>query len=262
MRENGRFKEKIEQEPGGLGLASELLVFHEVDSTNRYLKELAEGGAKEGTVVIADGQSKGRGRLGRSFFSPDGTGIYMSVLLRPEIELQQSVRITSMAAVAVAEAMERVSGVNAQIKWVNDIFLQHKKACGILVEAGINAQAGKLNYAVLGIGINVGFMEFPEELKEIATSVCNVSGKEIRREKLIAEVLRSLARWYPTIKDGSFLAESKRRSVLLGKEIRVHNHDGSFYEAVAVDLDDMGHLVIERGGKRELLNSGEVSVRF
>lgn len=238
-----------------------LYVFPEVDSTNRYLKELAENNVPEWTVVAADSQSKGRGRLGRSFFSPEGTGIYMSVLLKPEIALEQSVRITSMAAVAVAEAIEKVSGIPAQIKWVNDIFLNKKKACGILVEAGIDAIACRLNHAVLGIGINVGEMEFPEELQNIATSVSNESDFSVSREELIAEVLKSLQKWYPSIHDGSFLSESKRRSVLLGEEIRVHNHDGSFYEAVAMDLDDMGHLVIEREGKRELLNSGEVSVR-
>ena len=255
-------EDKIKKAWNAESLTSGLYVFPELDSTNRYLKELAENNAPEWTVVVADSQSKGRGRLGRSFFSPEGTGIYMSVLLKPEIALEKSVRITSMAAVAVAEAIEKVSGVRAQIKWVNDIYLNKKKACGILVEAGIDAMACKLNYAVLGIGINVGAMEFPEELQDIATSVSNESGLTVSREELIAEVLKSLQKWYPSIHDGSFLMESKRRSVLLEKEIRVHNHDGSFYEATAVDLDDMGHLVIEREGQTELLNSGEVSVRL
>ncbi len=262
MEKNKLSKENIERALGSFEKVTELIVFDELDSTNRYLKELAEDGAPEGTVVIADAQRKGRGRLGRSFFSPEGTGIYMSVLLRPEIELEQSVRITSMAAVAVAEAVEAVSGLSAQIKWVNDIFINKKKTCGILVEAGIDAQAQKLKYAVLGIGINVGRMEFPKELESIATSISNECGMPVSREILVAETVKHLFQWYPSIQDGSFLAESKRRSVLLGKEIRVHNHDGSFYEAEAVDLDDMGHLVIERDGKREFLNSGEVSVRL
>lgn len=255
-------KERIEQILNGGCNGMELRIFEEMDSTNRYVKELAENGAPEGAVVIAETQSSGRGRLGRSFFSPEGTGIYMSVLLRPEIELQNAVRLTSMTAVAVAEAIEQVCEIPAQIKWVNDIFLNKKKVCGILVEAGIDAVEQKLNYAVVGIGINVGQMEFPEELNGIATSVENECGYEVERESLIAEVLRSLDKWYPTIQDGSFLSESRRRSVLLGKEIRVHRHDGGFYEAVAVDLDDMGHLMIEKEGQRELLHSGEVSIRF
>lgn len=262
MNRNAIKKERIEQWLGEAASGMELQIFEELDSTNRYVKELAENGAPEGVVVIAEAQSRGRGRLGRSFFSPEGTGIYMTVLLRPKIELQNAVRLTSMTAVAVAEAIERVCEVPAQIKWVNDIFLNQKKVCGILAEAGIDAAGQTLKYAVVGIGINVGKMVFPDELKEIATSVEKECGQEIQREVLIAEVLRSLRKWYPSIQDGSFLPESKRRSVLLGKEIQVHCHDGSFYEAVAVDLDDMGHLIIEKDGQRELLHSGEVSIRF
>lgn len=238
--------------------------FLEIDSTNRYLKELAAAGAPEGTVVIANKQSAGRGRLGRSFFSPEEKGIYMSILLRPEIELQRSVLITSMAAVAVARAVEKVSGIPAQIKWVNDIFIHQKKVCGILTEAGINAETGSLDYAVLGIGINVGSMEFPEELQNIATSVSNECGREVSKEELTEKVLKELEGLYPTLWDGSFLKESKARSILLGKEISVLDAEvpGGAYQAKAVELDDMGHLVIERDGRREVLNSGEVSVRF
>lgn len=236
----------------------------ETDSTNRYLKELAASGEKEGTIVVANRQSAGRGRLGRSFFSPEEKGIYMSVLLRPEIELDRAVLITSMAAVAVARAVERVSGIPAQIKWVNDIFLNKKKVCGILTEAGIDAENGRLEYAVLGIGVNVGKMEFPEELKEIATSVSNECGYEVVKEVLIEEILKELELWYPTLWDGSFLEESRRKSILLGKKILVMDSsvpEGA-YSAKAVDLDGLGHLLIEREGKLETLNSGEVSVRF
>lgn len=242
----------------------ELQILSEIDSTNRFLKEQAVQGALEGTVVLAERQSAGRGRLGRSFFSPGEKGIYMSVLLRPEMELQQSVRITSMAAVAVARAIERVSGIPAQIKWVNDVFLNQKKVCGILTEAGINYEQGKLDYAVVGIGVNVGKMEFPEELKEIATSVSNECGRNISRNVLAAEILKELAYWYPSLWDGSFLTESRERSILLGKEILVVDAvaEGGSYAARAIDLDDMGHLLIERGGNRQVLNSGEVSIRF
>ena len=238
--------------------------FNEIDSTNRYLKELAATGAPEGTVIIANRQTAGRGRLGRSFFSPEDKGIYMSILLRPELELQRSVLITSMAAVAVAGAIEAVSGTTAQIKWVNDIFVNKKKTCGILTEAGIDAQKGTLEYAVLGIGVNVGTMEFPEELKEIATSVSNECGFEVEKEVLIEEILKQLEQWYPTLWTGEFLEESKQRSILLGKEILVvdtHTEGGS-YTAMAVDMDELGHLIIERNGGREILNSGEVSIRF
>ena len=238
--------------------------FDEIDSTNRYGKELGAAGAPEGTVVIANRQSAGRGRLGRSFFSPEEKGIYMSILLRPRLELQRAALITSMAAVAVARAIERVSKVPAGIKWVNDVYLNRKKVCGILTESGLNVQTGELEYAVLGIGVNVGVMEFPEELKEIATSVSNECGLEISRSELIEEILEELEVWYPTLWDGSFLKESRERSVLLGKEILVLDTtvSGGSYSATAVELNEMGHLVIERKGERVVLNSGEVSIRF
>jgi len=240
------------------------IVLPETDSTNRYVKELATAGAQEGTVVIANKQSAGRGRLGRSFFSPEEKGVYMSILLRPDIELSKAVLITSMAAVAVARAVERVSGIPAQIKWVNDIFLNKKKVCGILTEAGIDAERQMLNYAVLGIGVNVGTMEFPEELKEIATSVSNECGFEVKKEALIDEILKELEQWYPTLWDGSFLAESRSRSILLGKEITVIDETvpGGSYTAKAVDINELGNLIIERDGVTQVLNSGEVSIRF
>lgn len=241
-------------------LVSDIQIFSELDSTNRYLKDLAKEGAEEGTVIIANKQSSGRGRLGRSFFSPEGTGIYMSILLRPNIELQKSVRITSMAAVAVARAIEKVSGIETKIKWVNDIFLNDKKVCGILTESGINTITGALDYAVLGIGINVGKIQFPEELKEIATSVCNECNHIVTRNDLVVEILKELQYWYPSLWNGRFLQESKQRSILLGKEILVIGEKN--YYAKAVDLDDMGHLWIEKEGKKELLHSGEVSIKF
>lgn len=256
-------KEYIIERTKGNPLAGNLILLTETDSTNRYLKELAAKGAPEGTVVIAERQTQGRGRLGRSFFSPEEKGIYMSVLLRPEIELQKSVRITSMAAVAVARAVEQVSKVPAQIKWVNDIFLNKRKVCGILTEAGFDQEGKGLSYAVLGIGVNVGRMEFPEELKTIATSVCNECDREVSREELIVAILKELEQWYPSLQDGSFLKESRERSILLGKEILVVGaQERDSYTAKAVDLDDMGHLLIEKGGKSQLLHSGEVSIRL
>lgn len=242
----------------------EKIYFEELDSTNRYLKELAVKNARPGTVIIANRQSAGRGRLGRNFFSPEEKGIYMSILLRPDIPLERAVLITSMAAVAVARAIERVSGIEAKIKWVNDIFLNGKKVCGILTEAGINAEQGTLDYAVLGIGVNVGAMEFPEELRNIATSVTNECGFAVSKENLIDEILLELERWYATLSDGGFLEESRKRSILLGKEILVLDETapGGSYPAKAVDINELGNLVIEKNGEKKILNSGEVSVRF
>lgn len=270
MGELKQMAEKLKEQSIRDGLNSirefvkEILIFQELDSTNRYLKELARQEKPEGTVILAERQSAGRGRLGRSFFSPEDTGIYMSILLRPKLTLEQSVRITSMAAVAVARAIEQVCGIRSQIKWVNDIFLNRKKVCGILTEAGIDYEKGTLEYAVLGIGVNVGTMEFPEELRSIATSVSNECGREISRNCLISEILNELGVWYPTLQNGGFLKESRERSILLGEEILVLDTlaEGGAYAAKAVDLDEFGHLIIEKEGQRMLLNSGEVSIRF
>ena len=240
------------------------IYFDELDSTNRYLKKLGADGAKEGTVIIANRQSAGRGRFGRSFFSPGEKGIYMSILLRPEISLERSVLITSLAAVVVAEAIEKVCGLPAKIKWVNDVFLNGKKVCGILTESGIDAEKGILAYAVLGIGVNVGEMEFPEELNNIATSVSNECGVKVAKETLIDEILLELEKWYPALSDGGFLEESRKRSILLGKEILILDETvpGGSYSAKALDINELGNLIIERNGKVSVLNSGEVSVRL
>ena len=165
-----------------------------------------------------------------------------------------------MLAVAVARAIEKVSGIETKIKWVNDIFINGKKVCGILTESGIDVTTGKLDYVVVGIGINVGKIEFPKELKEIATSICNECNDIVMRNDLIVEVLKELENWYPSIWDGSFVKESRKRSLLLGKEIFVMGEH--IYQAKAVELDDMGHLWIEKDGKKQLLHSGEVSIKL
>lgn len=243
-------------------LGRRVILLPVVESTNTYAKELAAAGEPEGTLVVAEHQTAGRGRRGRSFFSTEGTGIYLSLVLRPELAPQKAVLLTSMTAVAVARAIDAVSGLRSGIKWVNDIFLHGKKVCGILVEAGLNPADGRLSYAIVGIGINVGRLEFPEELQKIATTVSNECGKEIAREELIAAVVNEMERLYPTLATGAFLKESRERSVLLGKEIRVLDAVHGDETARAVEIDEQGQLVVEVGGKRRNLNSGEVSIRF
>ncbi len=240
---------------------SKLILLEETDSTNNDAKRIAAEGAIEGTAVLADRQTAGKGRLGRSFFSPEEKGIYMSIVLRPQVALESSTLITSMAAVAVARAIEKTSGVYAQIKWVNDVFLNGKKVCGILTEGAVDSESGKLAYAVLGIGVNVGCMEFPEELREVATSVGNEAGRQIQKEALIAEILNELEALYGTLASGGFLEESRKRSLVIGKDIKVVGTEQS-YPAKAVAIDDLGQLVVETEKGRQTLRSGEVSVRL
>ena len=242
-------------------IIQKIIVLEEIDSTNRFAKELAWQGEAEGTLIIANVQNAGRGRMGRSFYSPAKQGIYMSIILRPHLSIEQSLRVTSCTAVAVARAIEKVSSLSAQIKWVNDVFVNGKKVCGILAEAGFSGDSIYLSHIVLGIGVNVGKMTFPVDLENIATSIENEIGKKISREQLLAEIWNEFSILYRELEKGTFLKECKERSLLLGKQIKVMVGTES-YIARAVDLNEEGHLIVEQAGKRIALQSGEVSVRL
>lgn len=241
-------------------------VYETISSTNTFVKELAKQGKKEGKVVISREQTGGRGRLGRTFFSPDGTGIYMSLLLRPNISLSESLFITVAAAVAVAEAIEAISEKKPKIKWVNDVFCENKKVCGILTESSLSSQTGQLNYAVLGIGINVLPPEdgFPETIKDIASSIFD-AGSNISIEiqaKLIAEVLGRFWNYYKDLSSKSFLSEYKKRSLLIGKKISIIAGE-TVEKARALDIDDQCRLKVEMTDYTiRLLSSGDVSIRI
>lgn len=233
-----------------------------VTSTNTLAKEMAAAGAGEGTVIIAREQTQGRGRMGRSFYSPASTGIYLSVIIRPKLTLEDSLLITTTTAVAVAKAIETVAGVNADIKWVNDIFVEGKKVCGILTEASLNFESGGLEYAVVGIGLNINTDHFPEDIRHTAGSIFQnkPAGNPIT-SYLTAEILNNLADAMNSITDRQYLEEYRKRSFLLGKNILVLKGKNS-YPAKAIDIDDKARLVVEyEDHTREALLSGEVSVR-
>ena len=246
--------------PGAIGTPIEL--HSQINSTNIRAKELAAQGAPHGTVVIAGQQTMGRGRFGRAFYSPEGSGVYISFILRPQLPADRAVMLTSMSAVAVARAMEKVADVQASIKWVNDVYLGPKKACGILCEAGMDFENGQMQYVISGIGVNVGFMDFPEELADKATSISNVCGKRISRSRFAAELINEMNALYPQLETGAFMEESRRRSNVIGREIEVLRGEER-YPATAIDIDDEGSLVIRTGdGEVKTLHSGEISVRF
>jgi len=233
-----------------------------IDSTNNRGRELALAGAAHGTVIIADTQSSGRGRFGRKFHSPEGSGAYLSIVLRPDFGAERAVMITSMAAVAVARAMEKVADVNASIKWVNDVYIGGKKACGILCEAGLDFESGQMQYVVAGIGVNVAPIVFPEELSDIATSLSNACGRNVSRNRFIAELLNEINELYPQIESGAFMEESRRRSNVIGRDVFVLR-GGEKFPAKAVDIDDSGSLIVMTAdGKTQAVHSGEVSLRF
>ena len=234
--------------------------FESLDSTNNYLKKLASEGAAEGTVVIADAQTAGRGRMGRSFASAPGCGIYMSLLLRPnDCGVDCASSLTAVAAVAVCRAIEKVCGRAPGIKWINDLYLRGKKICGILCESSV--KDGKVDYAVLGIGLNVTTKteDFPEELRETAGSLYTQTGFVFERGKLIAAIIAELGSLYsgPSVCH----AEYKRRCIVLDRQITVAAADGEF-EAVAENISsDYGLVLRMPDGERRTVHSGEVKIR-
>lgn len=241
-------------------------VYKTINSTNSAIKELAINGEKEGTVIIAEEQTEGRGRFGRKFHSPKKAGIYMSILLRPQMHSSRAFLITTATAVAIAEAIENISNKKIKIKWVNDIYCDNKKVCGILTEASFDFESGIIDHAVLGIGINVKPPEggFTEEIKNIATSIFDDknSVQADIRSRLIAEVLTRFWSYYKNIEDRSFLEEYKSRSLLINKEINVLSKNSS-EKAVAIEIDDECRLKVKmEDGSIRLLSSGEVSIRI
>lgn len=243
----------------------DITVYKTINSTNTVVKDLAIKGKEEGSVIIAEEQTEGRGRLGRKFYSPKGTGIYMSILLRPQISASESFLITTAAAVATSEAIEAVSGRETKIKWVNDIYCDDKKVCGILTEASFDLESGGLEYAVLGIGINVKTPEkgFPEEIKDIASELFDNESFDLKdvRSKLVAEVLDRFWNYYKDIEQKTFLETYKKRSLLINKEVFIISKNSS-KKALVLDIDDECRLKVKmEDGSISFLSSGEVSVK-
>ena len=241
----------------------EIQVHKVLESTNKTAKELANAGAPGGTVVIAEQQSGGRGRLGRSFCSPPGAGVYISILLRPSDSVETSMLVTSAAAVAVSRAIQKTCGLETQIKWVNDVYLDGKKLCGILTEASMNFENGALDYLVAGIGINLSSKDFPPELREIATSLKDHLGAGTpSRSCLAGAVLNEFQSVVNDLHEKSFLEEYRKRSFILGSEINIISPSGTTERSRAIDINEHGHLIVElTDGTQKALNSGEVSIR-
>lgn len=238
-------------------------VYKTVDSTNTQLKRRAIDGGEHGFVLLAEEQTNGKGRLGRSFYSPSGTGIYMSILLRPEFSGSDTVLVTTAAAVAVCRAISGVMGVETQIKWVNDVYFGEKKICGILTEAISDCETGRVGSVIVGIGINYRTEDFPEEIKDRAGSVGAKS--RVPRNCVAAAVVNEFFKIYEHLMEREFMDEYRMRSNVLGKEVRFLEK-GVWYTADAVDLDADGGLVVEYGGGegervRRTLHTGEITLR-
>lgn len=237
-------------------------VENQVTSTNTLVKEAGACGVPEGYVLVANQQTEGRGRYGRSFYSPESTGIYFSILLRPKMEVNEAATITTIAAVSVAKAIQKVTGKEVQIKWVNDLFFQGSKICGILTEGALNMESKGMDYVVVGIGLNVKLPQdgFPKELELIATSL-ETKGQEESRNRLVAECLNCFFHYYNQLPQRNYVEEYRKRSLILGKEILVMSTENGI-PARAIDIDEDCHLLVEyENKKQEWLSSGEVSIR-
>lgn len=239
-----------------------LQVQTEVTSTNTLLKVQAEQGAPEGTVLIAESQTAGKGRLGRHFTSPPGTGIYFSLLLRPRCTAEKSLFITTTAAVAVCEAIEQVTGLNPQIKWVNDVYLNEKKVCGILTEASIDFENGGLNWAVLGIGINIAVPEegFPEEIRSIAGAIFDGPCPVEMRSRISAAVISRFFALYKNLGSNAFIESYRSHSFLTGRAITFSLGEET-YRGVVTGISDEAHLLVRLdSGEERAFSAGEVQI--
>lgn len=243
-------------------------IYQTIDSTNTRLKEFAIQGAPEWTVLLAEEQTNGRGRMNRNFFSPYGTGIYMSILLRPDFLPEASGMLTVMAAVAVTDAITQVYGIEPQIKWVNDVYYQKKKVCGILAEASMKPDYQTLDYVVLGIGVNVETPKegFPVELEQIATSLemCEMiesaEDSTDSRNVLIGAVLNYISRYYESTEKDWLMERYRMRSFLIGRQVVVVGNEAEVLQVTGIS--DNGELMVEDAeGHEHLLSSGEVSVK-
>lgn len=241
---------------GALAPGFEAVAFSQVSSTNDVARKMAENGAREWSVVLADSQTMGRGRQGRHFHSPEGTGLYMSLVLRPKNP--DPAPITAAAAVAVAETLEELSGRSALIKWVNDVFMDGRKVCGILAEAA-TARDGRLEHVVLGIGVDLAAPQggYPRELENVAGWVFS-AGEVWSREAAAAGILCRFRQLY---QDGADLYERyKSRCFVLGKAVTVLGAVPRL--ATAMELDENFHLIVRMDdGSVKALDSGEVRVK-
>ena len=235
-----------------------------VTSTNDPLRQAAEEGAPEGKVMVAAEQTAGRGRRGHSFYSPPDAGLYLSLLLRPKLSAPEALSLTTCAAAAVALAVEECAGIPAQIKWVNDVFCRGKKVCGILTEASLDLESGGLQYAIVGIGVNLypPAGGFPEELADIMGSVYTEKPRGYEcRSRLAGSILNHFFRFYQNIGVRPFFEDYRKRSFLLGREIEVLER-GQVRPALALDLEpDFSLRVREADGTERVLSSGEVRAR-
>ena len=240
----------------------EVVYLESVDSTNNKAKILGEEGALDGTLIVSELQQAGKGRRGKGFQSPKGEGIYMTLLLRPEIVPIKASMITIVAAMAAREGLLKACNIDGKIKWPNDIVVEGKKICGILTE--MSSELDCINHVVVGMGFNVNNSNMPDDIKDIAVSVKMITGKEYKRSNIIAEVIRAFEKYYKLFLQSENLENIKKEYnknlIHFNKEVVIIKGNEK-YTAKSLGIDDDGELLIKREGVEEKVISGEVSVR-
>ena len=252
-------REQIQSGLGTQWAGREIVYFKEIDSTNRYAKKLAAEGAAHGTLVLADTQTAGRGRRGRSWISPAGSSISMTLILRPEVPPAQVAKISLLTALATANAIRRVTGLDARIKWPNDIVAGGRKVCGMLME--MDATPEKVASVVAGVGINVHQTQFPEEIAHSASSLDLLAGRRISRADIVRAFLQEYERVW-ALGDEAMMRAYRERSATIGQRVQVIGLNGT-YTGTAQDVTESGSLLVradEDGEVREVL-AADVSVR-
>lgn len=243
-------------------MGNQIYYYKELGSTNIKAKELANEVDCHGSLIITEQQNAGRGRRGRTWVSPSGSGIWMSLVLEPSFLPAHASMLTLVAAMAVAKAMNQVTNVKAQIKWPNDIIVNHKKVCGILTE--MSCELDFIHYVVIGIGINANTEEFPEGIRKIATSLAMQVGQKVQRAELVAAVLKAFEDYYDLFvqtEDMSLLREEYNELLVhRNKTIKIMGQEE--YQATALGIDKLGRLIVQcEDGEEKSILSGEVSVR-
>ena len=253
----------VESSLNTVWMGKPVVYFDETDSTNNVVKRLAEEGGVHGTLAVADAQTGGKGRRGRPWNAPRGVGIWMSLLLRPDIAPADASMITLISALAVSDGIRETTGLDSVIKWPNDVVVNGKKLCGILTE--MSSEIDHVNYVVPGIGINVNTESFPEEIRQVATSVYLETGKKANRSRIIGAGLRHYEKYYDIFMQKKDMTDRleiySRRLANNGAPVRVLDPAGE-YTGTALGINHRGELLVETetGEVRNVL-SGEVSVR-
>ena len=235
-----------------------------IDSTNLEAKRIVNEEATFEGVILSEEQTKGRGRLGRVFYSPSESGLYMSLVLKPVADLDNATLITTAAAVAVCQAIETLTGKNPQIKWVNDIFLDGRKVCGILTEGIMDMESRTIGTIILGIGLNFRAPEtdFPDEIQSIAGTLFDSKNALVTRNQMAAEILNRFYVLYPDLASRSYLDEYRKRCFVLGEQVTFPQGSETI-EAKAIAIDDDGGLVVALpSGETKTLTYGEISIKI